>query len=67
MALKKIGHVVGYMGDGINDTPALHAADTSISVDSATDVVKEAADFVLLEKDLAVLKKRDRRRTKDFC
>jgi Mg2+-importing ATPase len=57
LALKKIGHVVGYMGDGINDTPALHAADTSISVDSATDVVKEAADFVLLEKDLAALKK----------
>jgi Mg2+-importing ATPase len=45
------------MGDGINDRPALHAADTSISVDSATDVVKEAADFVLLEKDLAALKK----------
>jgi Mg2+-importing ATPase len=57
LALKKMGHVVGYMGDGINDAPALHAADTSISVDSATDVVKEAADFVLLEKDLAVLKK----------
>jgi P-type Mg2+ transporter len=55
LALKKMGHVVGYMGDGVNDAPALHAADTSISVDSATDVVKEAADFVLLEKDLAVL------------
>jgi len=57
LALKKMGHVVGYMGDGVNDAPALHAADTSISVDSATDVVKEAADFVLLEKDLAVLTK----------
>ncbi|HEY7776964.1 MAG TPA: HAD-IC family P-type ATPase, partial [Nitrososphaeraceae archaeon] len=57
LALKKIGHVVGYMGDGINDAPALHAADASISVDAATDVVKEAADFVLLEKDLAVLRK----------
>jgi Mg2+-importing ATPase len=55
LALKKMGHVVGYMGDGVNDAPALHAADTSISVDSATDVVKEASDFVLLEKDLAVL------------
>jgi Mg2+-importing ATPase len=57
LALKKIGHVVGYMGDGINDAPALHAADTSISVDAASDVVKEAADIVLLEKDLAVLRK----------
>jgi len=57
LALKKMGHVVGYMGDGVNDAPALHATDTSISVDSATDVVKEAADFVLLEKDLAVLTK----------
>jgi Mg2+-importing ATPase len=45
------------MGDGINDTPALHAADASISVDTATDIVKEAADFVLLEKDLRVLAK----------
>jgi Mg2+-importing ATPase len=45
------------MGDGINDTPALHAADASISVDTATDIVKEAADFVLLEKDLMVVAK----------
>jgi P-type Mg2+ transporter len=50
-------NVVGYMGDGINDASALHAADASISVDKAADVVKEAADFVLLEKDLAVLAK----------
>jgi P-type Mg2+ transporter len=50
-------NVVGYLGDGINDASALHAADASISVDTAADVVKEAADFVLLEKDLAVLAK----------
>jgi P-type Mg2+ transporter len=55
LALKKTGHVVGYMGDGINDAPALHAADVSISVDQAVDVAKEAADFVLLERNLAVL------------
>ena len=54
-ALKKAGNVVGYMGDGINDAPALHAADVSISVDTAVDVAKEAAEFVLLEKDLDVL------------
>jgi Mg2+-importing ATPase len=50
-------NVVGYMGDGINDASALHAADAGISVDIAADVVKEAADFVLLEKDLGVLAK----------
>ena len=55
LALKKAGHVVGFMGDGINDAPALHAADVGISVDSAVDVAKEAADFVLLRKDLGVL------------
>jgi Mg2+-importing ATPase len=54
-ALKKSGHVVGYMGDGINDASALHGADVGISVDSAVDVAKEAADIVLLEKDLKVL------------
>ena len=53
--LKKAGNVVGFMGDGINDAPALHTADVGISVDSAVDVAKEAADIVLLEQDLAVL------------
>lgn len=55
IALKKAGYIVGYMGDGINDASALHAADVSISVDDAVDVAKEAADIVLLEKDLDVL------------
>ena len=55
LALRKAGNVVGYMGDGINDASALHAADVGISVNTAADVAKEAADFVLLEKDLAVL------------
>jgi Mg2+-importing ATPase len=54
-ALQKGGHVVGYLGDGINDAPALHAADVGISVDNAVDVAKETADFVLLEKKLGVL------------
>ena len=55
-ALQKTGHVVGYLGDGINDAPALHAADVGISVDQAVDVAKEAADFVLMEHDLEVLR-----------
>jgi len=55
VALRKAGNVVGYMGDGINDASALHAADVGISVESAVDVAKEAADIVLLEKDLSVL------------
>ena len=55
-ALRKSGHVVGYMGDGINDAPALHAADVGISVENAVDVAKEAADFVLLEQNLDVLR-----------
>ena len=55
LALKKSGNVVGFMGDGINDASALHAADVGISVDSAVDVAKEAADIVLLEKNLTVL------------
>ena len=49
------GHVVGFMGDGINDAPALRAADFGISVDTATDIAKESADLILLEKDLMVL------------
>jgi Mg2+-importing ATPase len=53
--LRKNGHVVGFMGDGINDAQALKAADVGISVDSAVDVAKEAADIVLLEKNLLVL------------
>jgi Mg2+-importing ATPase len=55
LALRKAGNVVGYMGDGINDASALHAADVGISVESAVDVAKDAADIVLLEKDLSVL------------
>lgn len=54
-SLRSAGHVVGYMGDGINDSPSLRAADVGISVDSAADVAKEAADIVLLEKSLLVL------------
>ena len=56
LALQKTGHVVGYMGDGINDALALHAADVGISVDTAVDVAKDAADFVLLRKDLGILR-----------
>ena len=55
LALKQAGHVVGYLGDGINDASALHAADVGISVDQAVDVAKEAADIVLLKRDLGVL------------
>jgi Mg2+-importing ATPase len=53
--LRGKGHVVGFMGDGINDAPALRAADIAISVDTATDIAKESADLILLEKDLMVL------------
>jgi Mg2+-importing ATPase len=54
-ALQKKGHVVGFMGDGINDAPALRAADVGISVDTAVDIAKESADMILLEKNLMVL------------
>ncbi|WP_136524628.1 magnesium-translocating P-type ATPase [Geomonas ferrireducens] len=55
LALKRRGHVVGYLGDGINDAPSLHSADVGISVESAVDVAKAAADMILLEQDLGVL------------
>ncbi|MFM8980085.1 MAG: magnesium-translocating P-type ATPase [Planctomycetia bacterium] len=55
-ALQRTGHAVGYLGDGINDAPALHAADVGISVDQAVDVARESADIVLLERNLDVLR-----------
>src|SRR5713101_4536561 len=54
-ALQIKGHVVGFMGDGINDAPALRAADVGISVDNAVDIAKESADMILLEKSLMIL------------
>jgi Mg2+-importing ATPase len=54
-ALQRTGHVVGFLGDGINDAPALRVADVGISVDSAADIAKESADLILLEKSLMVL------------
>lgn len=54
-ALQRCGHTVGFLGDGINDAPALRAADVGISVDTATDIAKESADIILLEKNLMVL------------
>jgi Mg2+-importing ATPase len=64
-ALKRRGHVVGFLGDGINDAPSLHTADVGISVESAADVAKDAADIILLERDLGVLERgvREGRRT----
>ncbi len=55
LACKHLGHTVGYMGDGINDAPALHAADVGISVESATDVAREAASVILLRRSLGVV------------
>lgn len=64
-ALQRTGHSVGYLGDGINDAPALHAADVGISVDAAVDVARESADIILLSRDLDVLRSgvEDGRRT----
>lgn len=64
-ALQKSGHAVGYLGDGINDAPALHAADVGISVEQAVDVARESADIILLKPDLGVLRQgvEDGRRT----
>lgn len=56
LSLKKLGHVVGFIGDGINDATAIHASDVGISVNTAVDVAKEAADIVLLEKELEILR-----------
>ncbi len=53
--LRDNGHVIGFLGDGINDSPALRAADVGISVDNAVDIAKESADIILLEKDLMIL------------
>ena len=58
LALKHRGHVVGYMGDGINDAPSLHAADVGISVSTAVDVAREAADIILVKPGLRVLAQR---------
>jgi Mg2+-importing ATPase len=57
LSLKKMKHVVGFLGDGVNDAPAMHAADTSLSVEQAVDVARDAADFVLLERDLHVIRR----------
>ena len=57
LAIKKLGHVVGFLGDGVNDAPAMHAADTSLSVAKAVDVARDAADFVLLEPSLDVIRR----------
>lgn len=57
LSLKKMGHVVGFLGDGVNDAPAMHAADTSLSVEQAVDVARETADFVLLERGLDVIRR----------
>ena len=65
--LKQNGNVVGYMGDGINDSPALTNSDVGISVDTAVDIAKETADIILLEKDLNVLLDGVMERKKNIC
>jgi Mg2+-importing ATPase len=57
LSLRKTGHVVGFLGDGVNDAPAMHASDTSLSVEQSVDVAREAADFVLLERGLDVIRR----------
>src|SRR5262249_39095612 len=57
LAIRANGHVVGFLGDGINDAPALKAGDVGISVDTAADIAKESSDVILLEKSLLVLEK----------
>ena len=57
LGLKHRGHVVGFLGDGINDAPSLHTSDVGISVDGAVDVAKDAADIILLRQDLSVLER----------
>ena len=64
--LKEAGNVVGYMGDGINDSPSLTNSDVGISVDTAVDIAKESADIILLEKDLNVLLDGVKERKKNF-
>ncbi len=66
LALKRRGHVVGFLGDGINDAPSLHAADVGISVSSAVDVAREAADIILLKRSLRVLHEGIREGRKSF-
>ena len=65
--LREDGNVVGYMGDGINDSPSLNNSDVGISVDTAVDIAKESADIILLEKDLNVLLDGVTERKKNFC
>jgi Mg2+-importing ATPase len=57
LALKRRGHIVGFLGDGINDAPSLHTSDVGISVDSAVDIAKDAADIILLDHDLRVIER----------
>ena len=64
--LKANGHTVGFLGDGINDAPALREADVGISVDTAVDIAKESADIIMLEKSLMFLKRWGYRRTPDI-
>ncbi len=67
LALKAKGHTVGYLGDGINDAPALRDADVGISVDTAVDIAKESADIIMLEKNLMFLKEGVLEGRKTFC